>query len=296
MTVRTPIPTALAAWAEGVVGPVRSVRDASHRRPGSRVWELTSDTGRTFLKVAPTPTLYARETRAYREAAPALERGTVPYLLDTEARHRALLLTAVPGRPVRSLALTPGGRRALHRKAGAWLRRFHGDARDLTPQDRSEAAGEIERAVDDAEVHLERAGDLIGARERDVVRRHAAALELLGPLPVAYAHGDFQERNWLYDTGVGALAVVGLERARPHAAVFDVVRLACGPWAERPELRTAFCQGFGRELTGVEETALRCLSALDAASALSWGVPHDDQEVVARGRRTLARLSEGHFA
>ncbi|MFC3574807.1 aminoglycoside phosphotransferase family protein [Streptomyces yaanensis] len=296
MTVGTPIPPALATWAEDVVGPVRSVRDISHDRPASRVWELTSASGRTVLKMAPTAKFYARETRAYREAAPALERGSVPRLLESDARHRALLLTAVPGRTVRTLPLAPDRRRAVHRKAGVWLRRFHGDARDLTPQDYAEAAREIERAACDAEVHLERAGDLIGVREREVVRRHAAALALLGPLPVGYVHGDFQERNWLYDTGAGALAVVDLERARPHAAVFDVVRLACGSWAERPELRTAFCEGFGRLLTTAEEIALRCLSALDAASAISWGVPHDDQEVVERGRRTLARLVKGEFA
>lgn len=293
MTPHTPIPPALAEWAEDVVGPVRSVRDVSHPRPESRVWELTSANGRTFLKVAPTPKFYARETRAYREAAPSLERGTVPRLVETDARHRALLLTAVPGRAVPALALAPAQRRALHRRAGSWLRRFHGDARDLTARDHAEAAGEVERAARNAEVHLERAGNLIGARERDTVRRHAAALALLGPLPAGYVHGDFQERNWLYDTGPGALAVVDLERARPHAAVFDVVRLVCGPWAEDPGLRTAFFEGFGRRLTAVEEAALRCLCAVDAASAVSWGVPHGDEEVVARGRATLARLLEG---
>ncbi|MGV9246518.1 aminoglycoside phosphotransferase family protein [Streptomyces sp. NPDC003710] len=293
-TVQAPLPPALAAWAEGVVGPVRSVRDVSRPDAASRVWELSSDTGRAFLKVAPTPAFYARETRAYREAAPALERDSVPRLLETDAQHRALLLSAVPGRPVGALALTPGRRRALHRRAGAWLRRFHGDARDLTARDRAEAAVEVERAVLDAEAHLARAGDLIGPAERDVVRRHAAVLALLGPLPVGFVHGDFRERNWLYDTAADALAVVGLERARPHAAVFDVVRLACGPWARCPELRTAFLDGFGRGLTGEEEAALRCLSALDAASAVALGLLHQDPQVVARGRTTLARLLEGN--
>ncbi|MGV9562401.1 hypothetical protein [Streptomyces sp. NPDC003480] len=80
-------------------------------------------------------------------------------MLETDAHHRALLLTAVPGRPVGALVLTPGRRRALHRRAGAWPRRFHGDARDLTARDRAEAAEEIERAVLDTETRLERAGD-----------------------------------------------------------------------------------------------------------------------------------------
>ncbi|MFF4956376.1 aminoglycoside phosphotransferase family protein [Streptomyces sp. NPDC001222] len=290
MTVRAPLPPTLTAWAEGVVGPVRSVRDVSRPRTASQVWELTSDDGRAYLKVAPTPACYARETRAYREAAPALERDSVPRLLETDAHHQALLLTAVPGRPVGAVALTPGQRRALHRRAGAWLRRFHGDARDLTARDRAEARAEVERAVPDAEAHLERAGDLITALERDVVRRHAVGLSLLGPLPVGYAHGDFGEHNWLYDCATGALAVVGLERARPHAAVADLVRLDCGPWTRWPELRTAFLEGFGRPLTGEEEAALRCFSALDAASAIARGALHDDAGATTRGRTTLARL------
>ncbi|MFJ8637395.1 hypothetical protein [Streptomyces sp. NPDC093568] len=81
-----------------------------------------------------------------------------------------------------------------------------------------------------------------------------------------------------------------LERARPHAAVADVVLLACGPWVGRPDLEQAFWDGYGRGLTGEEERALRCLSALDAASAISWGVPNGDHEIVERGRATLARL------
>lgn len=296
MTVRTPIPPALAAWAEDVVGPLRSVREASRPSAECHMWELTSDTGRTFLKVAPTPGTYTRETRAYREAAPALERGTVPHLVETDARHRALLLTAVPGRPVRSLGLTPARRRALHRRAGAWLRRFHGDARDLSAQDRAAAVNEVERAAHTAEAHLELAGDLVGVRERESVRRHAAALALLGPLPVGYVHGDFREGNWLYDTGTGALAVVGLERARPYAVVVDAVRLACGPWVRQPELRTAFFDGFGRGPTTAEETALRCLCVLDAVSAIARGVPLGDDTAVARARATLALLLQGDFA
>ncbi|MEV6022083.1 aminoglycoside phosphotransferase family protein [Streptomyces sp. NPDC052036] len=290
MSVRTPLPPALTAWAEGVVGPVRSVRDVSRPPTASRVWELTSDGARACLKVAPTPASYARETRAYREAAPALERDSVPRLLETDAHHQALLLTAVPGRPVGALDLAPGRRRALHRRAGAWLRRFHGDARDLTARDRAEAQDEVERAVLDAEAHLERAGDLVTAPERDVVRRHAVALALLGPLPAGYVHGDFREHNWLYDSATGALAVVGLDRARPHAAVADLVRLACGPWTRWPELRTAFLEGFGRPLTGEEEAALRSFSALEAASVVARGALHDDPGAITRGRTALAHL------
>lgn len=78
--------------------------------------------------------------------------------------------------------------------------------------------------------------------------------------------------------------------------VFDIVRLACGPWVGRPDLRAAFFEGYGRELTDKVERSLRCLAALDAVSAISWGVPHHDPEIVARGRATLARLERGDAA
>ncbi|MFE2695164.1 phosphotransferase [Streptomyces mirabilis] len=152
------------------------------------------------------------------------------------------------------------------------------------------------RAVHSAARHLDSAEDLIGERERETVRRHAAELTRLDALPRGYVHGDFQERNWLFDTGPGSLAVVGLERARPHAVVFDIVRLACGPWVGRPDLRAAFFEGYGRELAHKEERSLRCLAALDAVSAISWGVPHHDPETVARGRATLARRERGDAA
>ncbi|MGW8876937.1 aminoglycoside phosphotransferase family protein [Streptomyces mirabilis] len=292
------LPDAVQAWAESVLGPLTVVRDASHPRPGSRVWEVTHqrDGARHFVKISPTPKFFARETRAYRQTAPALGPGSVPRLVETNPQWQALLLTAVPGRGVTSLPLTPARQRAVHRQAGAWLSRFHGGPRDLSPQDHAEAAAEVARAVHGTERHLESAEDLIGERERETVRRHAAELTRLDPLPRGYVHGDFQERNWLFDTGPGRLAAVDLERARPHAVVFDIVRLACGPWVGRPDLRAAFFEGYGRELADKEERSLRCLAALDAVSAISWGVPHHDPEIVARGRATLARLERGDAA
>ncbi|MFD4554890.1 aminoglycoside phosphotransferase family protein [Streptomyces sp. NPDC058469] len=291
MSVGHPIPPALREWAQGIVGPVRSERNVSHDRPNSRVWELTCDTGRVFAKLSPSPAFFARETRALREVAPGLQSGTVPLLRGTDPHQRALLLSPVAGRPVKSLSLTPAEQHALHRQAGSWLRRFHGGENDLCLQDRRDAVAEIARAAGGADRHLERAGDLISPTERQTVRRHAAALEHIGALPAGYIHGDFQARNWLLDTDRGhSVGAVDLERARPHAVVADVIPLACGPWAEHPVLGEAFWTGYGRELTGEEERALRCLSALDAASAISWGVPNGDREIVERGRATLARL------
>ncbi|MFD8814200.1 phosphotransferase [Streptomyces sp. NPDC059627] len=291
MSATTPIPPALREWAQAIVGPV-SERNVSHNRPNSRVWELTYDTGRAFAKLSPNPTSFGRETRALREVAPGLKPGTVPLLRAADAHQQALLLSFVLGLPVKSLSLAPGGERTLHCYAGSWLRSFHSGPSDLSVQARKDAVAEIARAAVGADKHLERAGDLISAGERRTVRWHAAELGQIGPLPSAYIHGDFQERNWLLDADrtSNAFGAVDLERARPHAAVADITLLTCGPWVGRPDLEQAFWDGYGRGLTSDEERALRCLSALDAASAIARGVPNGDREIVERGRATLARL------
>lgn len=157
MSVTTPVPPALREWAQDIVGPVLSVRNVSHDRPNSRVWELTYATGRVFVKLSPNPASFGRETRALREVAPGLQMGTIPLLRGADAHQQALLLSPVPGRPVKSLALTPGGERSLHRQAGSWLRLFHGGLGDLTARVRQDAADEIARAARGADTHVERA-------------------------------------------------------------------------------------------------------------------------------------------
>ncbi|MCX5357798.1 aminoglycoside phosphotransferase family protein [Streptomyces sp. NBC_00124] len=292
MSVAKPIPSALLGWAQSVVGPVHLARDVSHDRDNSLVWTLSCATGVVFAKVAPTPKAFARDTRALREVAPGMEPGTAPLLLAADPLQQALLLSPVPGRMVKSLSLTRAEQRTLHRQAGRWLRRFHGGIGELSPLDRADAAAEVARAATVGEKHLVRAGDLITPEGHRTVRRHAAALGRLGPLPAGYIHGDFQERNWLLDAGPAArvFGTVDLERARPHAAVADLVPLACGSWVGHPDLQDAFFEGYGRPLTAEEQGALRCLSVLDAASAIAWGVPNGDDLIVARGRATLARL------
>ncbi|MEU9190111.1 hypothetical protein AB0D14_37415 [Streptomyces sp. NPDC048484] len=97
MSVAQPIPPALREWAQSVVGPVDAVRDVSHERPNSRVWELTCDGGVSFAKLAPGPTFFGRETCALREVAPGLEPVTAPLLLAADPHQQALILLVPAG-------------------------------------------------------------------------------------------------------------------------------------------------------------------------------------------------------
>jgi hypothetical protein len=53
MTDSKTLPDTVHAWAESVLGPLTVVRDASHPRPGSRVWEVAhqGDGARHFVKI-----------------------------------------------------------------------------------------------------------------------------------------------------------------------------------------------------------------------------------------------------
>ncbi|MEV6422770.1 phosphotransferase [Streptomyces sp. NPDC051662] len=300
------LPPSLRVWAERVVGPLSAVLDASHPRETSRVWDVTGSRDRRFfIKQSASAALYERETFGYQSAVPALGFGRAPRLVETDPRQLALLLTAVPGTPVSRLALPGPERRSAHRQFGALLRRLHGTDK-MPGAGRREARAALERLADDAEHHLARARDLMSESRRALVRRSADHVrKLTDLLAPAHIHGDAQERNALW-TGPavpgqrtstreapGQLAVIDFERSRYAPAVQDFVRLACGPWQDRDDLRAAFFHGYGRPLTDAERQALPCLAALDAASCLAYGPDHGEHDVTARGLRTLARLESG---
>jgi len=283
-----PLPTAVRRWAERRIGPVTAVRDASHDWYRSRVWELAGEGEvRWYVKVSPSTKFFTRETRAYRHVVPALGHGRAPHLVDSLAEELAVLLTAVPGVPAPGLGLADAQWRAVHRQAGALCARLH-EAGELDRADRAEAEAFLEAAADGAEKYLSRAGDRLTEEERQVIRDHATQLRRVGPVPVGYVHGDNQPRNWLWSPA--GLALVDFERTRPAARVQDLVILTVTEWLDHPDRETAFLQAYGRELTGAERLALRCLTALDAVNCLAWGPDNDHPEVTARGRRTLDRL------
>ncbi|ATM24600.1 hypothetical protein SMD44_p10101 (plasmid) [Streptomyces alboflavus] len=245
---KTPSP-ALLAWASQVLGAPPAVQDRSHPRANSLAWRLDLPGAvRFYLKVSPQAVMYERETLALRHAAPALGAGGAPQLRASSADHLALLLTAVPGRPLKQLTLPPVQEVRAHRRAGALLARLHA-AGDLTGPWRSEAEQALQAAADSADRHLQAAGDRLTSAEQKLVRDLAEQLRMLPPLPLAYIHGDAWERNLMWSKTQQQAGWIDFERARFAAAVQDFVLMACSTWADRPDLRAACLQGYGRDLT-----------------------------------------------
>ncbi|MFJ1895830.1 MULTISPECIES: phosphotransferase [unclassified Streptomyces] len=287
------LPAAVRGWAERQVGAVAAVRDASHPRQNSRVWELARHDGcRFYVKISPKARMYERETFALRHATPAMGAGGAPHLRASSAEHLALLMNAVPGRPVMNLPLTAAEEYEAHRQGGLLLARLHA-AGDLTGHWRVEAEGALRTAARGAERHLAEAGDRLSPAEHTLVRDLADQLHGAGPVQLGFIHGDAWARNLLW---AGSSAWIDFERSRFAPVVQEFVQLACGVWADKPRLRIACFSGYGRELTSQENHVLTCLAGLDAVSALTWGEMHDDPHLVARGRRTLDRLLTGSFA
>ena len=196
MTDSTRLPPLLASWVEKVLGRLEVVRDASHARDNSQVWKVTGRIGDHYVKVAPKPVLYTRETRAYRQAVPHLGHGNAPVLRDSSAELLALIVTAVDGEPLKG-ETAPARRRAAHQQAGRLLRRFH----DALPshQAQDEAADVVKSTVAGLEKHLAETGDNLSTAQADTLRHLVKTLPVLGPLPAGWLHGDFWERNLLWN-------------------------------------------------------------------------------------------------
>ncbi|WP_328665083.1 phosphotransferase [Streptomyces sp. NBC_00328] len=289
-------------FAERAVGRITEWTDTSWAREDSRVWRAQGAQGGTwYVKVHRSDRFHCREVRGLRTWAPALGEAA-PRLVAADGKLRAVVLTAVPGRPLHGAVLTPERERAVFHRIGALARRIH---QSSPPRPAPAGSGP---AVAKADRHLAGARSHLRPGDEEFVRELVRQSEGLRPLEWVETHGDFQLRNILCvadaanpDAGYGAddpdvfVAVIDLERSEPGPAVRDLVRLS-DAWVGRPDLFEAFLAGYGRFLTDAEEARLVIDMALDAVSGIAFGTAHGDPELVERGRRTLARLRAEHHA
>ncbi|MER6913852.1 phosphotransferase [Streptomyces sp. NPDC000594] len=276
---------AVREFAERAVGRVTSWTDLSWAREDSRVWRARTTTGGTWcVKVHQSDRFQERETAAYRSWVPALG-AAAPRLVAADPGLRAVVFTAVPGRPLYGAVLEPGRERRVFHRIGRLAALIHASA---PPRP---GTGGAPAALRKLERHL------VGARTRLVpgdeafIRTVAEKAARLPALDLVPTHGDLQPRNLLLGEG-DAVRVVDFERAQEGPAVRDFVRLA-DSWADRPDLHEAFTAGYGRPLTGAEEQHLAVESMLDAVSGIQYGARHHDPELAERGLRTLVRLRAG---
>ncbi|MEU1776682.1 phosphotransferase [Streptomyces sp. NPDC019922] len=288
---------AVVEFAEQAVGRIAEWTDTSWAREESRVWRVHGVQGGTwYVKVHQNERFHGREVRGLRTWARELG-ASAPRLVAADETLRAVVLTAVPGRPLHGTVLAPEREREVFQRIGALARRIHQTSPPRpAPADSGPAVAKADRHLAGARSHLRPA-------DEEFVRELVRQSEALPPLEWVETHGDFQLRNVLTTSAASAetddrevfVAVIDFERSEPGPAVRDLVRLS-DAWAGRDDLFEAFLAGYGRTLTSAEQARLVVDAALDSVSGIAYGAAHGDPELVERGRRTLARLRAEHRA
>ncbi|MGA5442369.1 NUDIX domain-containing protein [Streptomyces griseoincarnatus] len=183
---------AVVEFAERAVGRIAQWTDTSWAREESRVWRVHGVQGGTwYAKVHQNERFHGREVRGLRTWAPELG-AAAPRLVAADEALRAVVLTAVPGRPLHGTVLAPGRERAVFQRIGALARRIH---QSSPPRPAPAGSGP---AVAKADRHLAGARSHLLPGDEEFIRELVRQAEDLQPLEWVETHGDFQLRNILY--------------------------------------------------------------------------------------------------
>ncbi|MER5372630.1 aminoglycoside phosphotransferase family protein [Streptomyces sp. NPDC002553] len=293
MTHAASLPPDLHQWVTRHVAGMdtAAVTDASWPREDSRVWRVRTHQGEVFVKLYPSTEKYEREVKGCEHAARALAGTEAPHLLASDPQRPAVVLSALPGRVVRGLPLEQAEEQRVHRLAGDLLRRWHDADEPISYREHQRIMESVAAQADEAAMILERLGDQLSPAEQDLVSDAAHDLPDLAPaLPLAYRHGDYSPRNWLWDEAAGHHGLIDFEESAPGLAVEDLVWLCGAAWPTRPDLRDAFLTGYGRLLSPTEQRALVLLTARLGVSYLSTGLTKTDRILIDRGRTVLQHM------
>lgn len=235
------------------------------------MWQATDGIGPTlYVKVHARPYLFERHMKALRDWAPHLPCAT-PEVLYTNDERLLMVFAELPGVPLDAAELSPDTELAVYETAGRVARTFHAirsaeDVVDLEP-----VAARMARFLASARCALSPAlvDWLTG------ILPETAIFDGERPVP---CHRDYSPRNWLVretPTGV-SWSLIDFERARFDLKYADFQRMWPDWWRERPDRRSAFFSGYGRELTREEEQRLRFTVLINCLGTIPWAVENDD--------------------
>ncbi|MCX5555381.1 aminoglycoside phosphotransferase family protein [Streptomyces sp. NBC_00038] len=281
------MPETVHRWVASVTNSFCIIADHSSAGDGRPdVWEVEGQDGRRwFAKRNPGPKLHRREVRAYQEGwTGALGKDRAPVLGAVDSDARAIVITAIPGRPVRSLRLDSKEEQEVYFQAGLLLAR-------LNAAKPGKSGSASSPANWDESVEKMLAGATLCLAPDDVAMVRSLTKDTPALLPRVVSHGDFMPRNWLWDQAERRLRIIDFERTCIESAVWrDLPRLGYRILRGRPDLEAAFEEGYGRTLTAEERQASSAYAALDAVSALRWGLEHHDIESVDEAHTMLRHL------
>jgi len=269
----------LVAYVERRLGPCTTTRVSG--LPERNIIRISDARGQAwFAKQVPSDDEWWAEATAYREWVPAFQ-DQAPRLCAADRDLRAILISAVPGR------IRAGWGASLQHDAGSLLRRVH-ESRPSRPD--PEPIGEVMvQRFKKRQPHLKR---MFSRRELSLALGQVRALRELPTQQLVPCHCDYQPGNWIVDEDA-VVRVIDFTTAEWHAPAFDMTAIALIRWWGRPDLREAFCEGYGRELDQTEIELLRRCSLIRSMAMVRRGRLHAQPGLEARGRERVADLLSG---
>jgi hypothetical protein len=198
--------------------------------------------------------------------------GRAPELLHAERDLRVLATAYLPGRLVQ-------GHPAEHHpptygQAGALLRLLHDQA--------SRVDAGYEEAMDaKALAWLDQPHRIAAGTERRL--RERIASHPGGPATLVPTHGDWQPRNWLVDAG--RVSAIDFGRADWRTPDTDLARLAVQQFVGRPDLESAFLEGYGCDPRHPE--GWRRVQIREAIGTAVWAHQVGDEGFEAQGHAMI---------
>lgn len=274
----------LRAFVHATLGSDVTITDCS-RSVGrlSVVWRLERADGLYYCKRHEAYNLFERASRAYAAWAPklqSLEGLHVPQIVGRDDDLGALIMDALPN-GTRVSAMEPGSTKsAAYRSAGRLLHALHTLPLSTPPDAVEHMADQIQRYVVPARACV----------PPDTYAWILASLDHGRPFegaPIVRAHRDYSPRNWAVAevAGQSVLSVFDWERAEIDLAFHDMQRMEYDHWAQAPELKDAFLDGYGGPLSEREQHQLDLVVLINAMASVRWASERGDTnfERLARG-------------
>jgi|GEM_PF-1412011 len=297
-----------AHWLTSQLGHydvLRAYRSDSKR---TGVWKIRSDEGVFFFKINRRRNRWGSEVFAYRNWSEAF----APYLPELRAvfdcpDNPGLLLTAVPGSPLREAGLTGSDSARAFARAGRLLRRLHDFAvgeffgcmdEEGRPIDWSGQPLSASRRTDlvlqmreflTAQLERGKAIGCLASDEQEAITWAIDAADCYAsevPVPTSE---DFTPGNWLVDDKGDLVAVIDLENMHWGDRMNPFARLVLEYFPKNPEGEQAFYKGYGSCPPKEHIDQARIAYIMYAASYTIAGVESNDPGSSERGRRAFLR-------
>jgi len=293
---------ALQEWCTAILGPfqIQSDHSKAHGAHESSTLCLQTAAGTSYLKIHQTPAAWHQEVHAYEQWAGAFG-ALAPRLIAVHAEPPlALILGELPGQVLEKNQLSPSQERAIWRTAGAALVALHdlgaGECFGPCLRDGACAGEEVSDAVEYLSTTL--SGEIDRAlRARLIDREEQATLHAAYGLIPAFAgerptpcHRDYCAPNSLVNAQGALCGVINFEFSYWDVRVADFSRDPDWAWYRRPELVTAFFEGYGRPFNPAGERQLLVSRADYALSAILWGHTYAYYGFEQEGRDALLHL------